>query len=248
MQLLDYLRPLRPDVLITLGDVWWWSQYLTNSSIANFLHTASIPWILYYPIDADMGENRLPPSWVRILKTVDLPIAMSRYGRDVTQANGVEPAYIPLGVDTKVFQPPANKQAAKQVFGYEDKFVILSDARNQPRKMLPRTLEIFRRFAADKDDVVLHLHCDPDDPFARSPEYCYDLRSDIAFLNLTEKVCLTKDLSSSQDYRLHNWHKCTKRLMYICWLHGEKDLACQHCKLPPQEWSHWPQIIQPAEN
>ncbi|HWS83091.1 MAG TPA: glycosyltransferase, partial [Ktedonobacteraceae bacterium] len=81
--------------------------------------------------------------------------------------------------------------------GYEGKFVILSDARNQLRKMLPRTLEIFRRFAADKDDVVLHLHCDPDDSFARCLEYVYDLRSDIAFLNLTEKVFLTKDMSSS---------------------------------------------------
>jgi len=159
------------------------------------MHTTDIPQALYYPIDGDMGEKRLPPSWVRILKTLDLPIAMSRYGRDVTQTNGVEPAYIPLGVDTKVFQPPVDKRLAKQALGYEGKFVILSDARNQPRKMLPRALEIFRRFAADKDDVILHLHCDPDDQLARSPEYCYDLRSDIAFLNLTDKVHLTKDIS-----------------------------------------------------
>jgi hypothetical protein len=61
--------------------------------------------------------------------------------------------------------------------------------------MWPRTLEIFRRFAADKDDVILHLHCDPDDPYACAPNYYYDLRSDIAFLNLTEKVSLTKDMS-----------------------------------------------------
>jgi len=113
----------------------------------------------------------------------------------VTQSNGIESAYIPLGVDTKVFQPSADKEHAKQAFGYEGKFVILSDARNAPRKLWPRTLEIFRRFAADKDDVVLHLHCDPADPWARSPEYCYDLRSDIAFLNLTEKVSFTKDMS-----------------------------------------------------
>ncbi len=61
--------------------------------------------------------------------------------------------------------------------------------------MLPRTLEIFRRFAAEKDDVLLHLHCDPDDPLARSPayHYVYDLQSDIAFLNLREKVCFTRD-------------------------------------------------------
>ncbi len=122
---------------------------------------------------------------------------MSRYGWDVTQANGVESAYIPLGVDTKVFEPPADKGLAKQALGYEGKFVILSDARNHSYKVLPRTLEIFRRFAVEKEDVILHLHCDPNDALARSPEYYYDLRSDIAFLNLTEKVCITKNVSIS---------------------------------------------------
>jgi hypothetical protein len=100
-------------------------------------------------------------------------------------------------VDTKVFHPPANKCLAKQAFGYEGQFVILSDVRNNPRKLLPRTLDIFRRFAADKDDVLLHLHCDPDDSVARTPYYFYDVRSDIAFLNLTSKVRLTPGMSLS---------------------------------------------------
>src|SRR2546421_8178554 len=104
-ELLHYLRELQPDVLITLADVCM-LEYLNNPVITDFMHTAGIPWVLYYPISADMGENRLPPSWVDTLKAVDLPIAMSRYACDVTQANGVEPIYIPLGVDTKVFQLP----------------------------------------------------------------------------------------------------------------------------------------------
>src|SRR5260370_22640073 len=194
--LLRYLNHLRPDVLITLADIWMLAHF-NYPVIAGFMRTAGIPWAFYYPIDADMGEGRLPPFLVGILKTVDLPIAMSRYGHDVALANDVEPAYIPLGVDTKVFEPPVDKWLAKQAFGYEGKFVILSDARNQIRKMVPRTLEIFRRFAIEKDDVILHLHCDPDDPRARSLEYCYDLRSDIAFLNLIDKVHLTKDMSIS---------------------------------------------------
>ncbi len=101
-----------------------------------------------------------------------------------------------------MFQPPADKETAKRSLGYEGKFVVLSDARNQLRKMLPRTLEIFRRFALDKDDVILHLHCDPDDMYAHTPECHYDLRSDIAFLNLTEKVRLTKDMSSLKGISL----------------------------------------------
>jgi glycosyltransferase involved in cell wall biosynthesis len=200
-ELLDYVRQLQPDIVIMLTDIWWLKD-INCPDIANFMQTAGIPWVFYYPIDGDAGEKRLPPSWVRILKTFDLPIAMSRYGCDVAQTNGVESAYIPHGVDTKVFKPPTDKKVAKHSLGYEGKFVVLSDARNQLRKMLPRTLEIFRRFAANKDDVILHLHCDPDDMYARIPECHYDLRSDIAFLNLTDKVCLTKGMSSSKGISL----------------------------------------------
>src|SRR6266849_9549493 len=194
-ELLNNLRRLQPDVLVIQTDVLWLA-FLKYLTIANFMHTAGITWAFYYPIDGDAGEKRLPSGWIDVLKTVDLPIAMSHYTHDVTQANGLEPAYIPHGVDTKVFEPPANKRLAKQALGYEGKFVVLSDARNQLRKMLPRTLEIFRRFAADKEDVVLHLHCDPDDPYSRSCEYVYHLRSDIAFLKLMDKVHLTKDMST----------------------------------------------------
>ena len=192
-ELLNHLHQIRPDILVVQADIWLLNY--VNDSVIDFLHTADIAWALYYPIDGDLGEKRIPPSWQHILKTIDLPIAMSRYSCDVTQANGIEAACIPPGVDTNIFQPPVDKNLAKRSLSYEGKFVVLSDARNTLRKMWPRTLEIFRRFAADKDDVILHLHCDPDDPYACSPNYYYDLRSDIAFLNLTEKVSLTKDMS-----------------------------------------------------
>ncbi len=192
--LLTYLQKLRPDVLVTLADVWWLT-YLANPLIANFRRMAGIPWALYYPIDGDMGGGRLPPSWLSILEKVDLPIAMSRYGQEITRAGGVNPAYIPHGVDLSVFHPPADKDAAKAALGYSGRFVILSDARNQPRKMIPRTLEIFRRFARGKPDALLHLHCDPADPASRAPEYYYDLRADIAFLGLGGQVRLTEGMS-----------------------------------------------------
>jgi glycosyltransferase involved in cell wall biosynthesis len=192
--LLDYLRGLRPDVLVTLHDISLLTD-VADPLIASCMRTAAIPWLLYYPIGGDMGDGQLPSSLVQVLETVDLPIAMSQYGRDVTQVNGVTPAYIPHGIDTSLFQPPADKSAAKRALGYDGQFVVLSDARNQPRKLLPRTLEIFRRFAADKDDIVLHLHCDPDDPMARAPTYNYDLRSDIDFLGLSTKVRITAGFS-----------------------------------------------------
>jgi glycosyltransferase involved in cell wall biosynthesis len=199
--LLTYLYRLRPEILVTLADIWWLT-YIANPGIANFMRTANIPWVHYYPVDGDMGDGRLPPSWVHILRTVDLPVAMSKYGRDVTQTNGVVPSYVPHGVDCSVFRPPEDKKAAKRALGYDDRFVVLSDARNQPRKLLPRLLDIFGRFAHDKPDALLHLHCDPSDPAARSPEYTYGLSADIDFLGLSEKVRITEAMSIAKGVSL----------------------------------------------
>jgi glycosyltransferase involved in cell wall biosynthesis len=194
--LLGYLQRIRPDVLVTLADVWWLT-FIANPTITGFLRAAGIPWALYYPIDGDLGGSRLPQSWIHVLERVDVPIAMSEYGRDVSLANGVEPAYVPHGVDTTLFRPSVDRWTAKRRLGYEGRFVVLCDARNQPRKLLPRLLDAFRRFARDRDDVVLHLHCDPADPAARTPEYCYDVAADVELLGLGDRVRFTKGMSIS---------------------------------------------------
>jgi glycosyltransferase involved in cell wall biosynthesis len=189
--LLRHLRKLRPDVLITFADPWRMG-YVAQPRLSDFMRSAGIVWAYYYPIDTDMGRGRLPSSTIHLLQTADLPIAMSNYGRRLAERNGVRSAYIPHGVDTSVFRPPREKALAKEALGYSNRFVVLSDARNQIRKMWPRTLEIFRRFARDKDDVLLHIHCDPYDPASRLEDYSYDIVSDIKFLGLTEKVRFTR--------------------------------------------------------
>ena len=65
-----------------------WLPYFQSPIIANFVRTAGIVWALYYPIDGDLGDHRLPSDWIALLKTIDLPIAMSQYGAQVSQANG----------------------------------------------------------------------------------------------------------------------------------------------------------------
>jgi glycosyltransferase involved in cell wall biosynthesis len=192
--LLEYLHRLRPDVFVMLSDVSWVAS-CDYQRLADFMRSAGIVWALCYSIGMEPGNGRLPQEWIDVLRMVDLPITMSRFDTEVSQASGVRSAYIPLGVNTKVFCPPESKEQAKHTLGYDGRFVVLSDARNQPRKQLPRTLEIFRRFAKDRDDVLLHLHCDPDDPAARMPEYCYDLRAAITALDLTSKVRFTPGMS-----------------------------------------------------
>ncbi|MGA8532771.1 MAG: glycosyltransferase family 4 protein [Candidatus Tumulicola sp.] len=174
---------LRPDVVATLSDVWW-LPYFSAPHVRRQMELTDTPWLLYFPIDGDMTGERLPPSWIELLREVDVPVAMSRYGKRIVEGCGLSCEYIPHGVDLDVFSPAEDREAAKSRVGAEGRFVVLSDCRNQPRKMLPRLLEVFAAFARDKPDALLHLHTNPDDDFASSAIYSYDVREDVRYLGL----------------------------------------------------------------
>ncbi len=194
-----YLRELLPDYVITLGDPWWLG-FMRKPQIQSWLRWIGARWILYYPLDGELPNGRIPDDWITTIAAADIPVAYSRYGVTLSERCGLHPLYIPHGVNTRLFCPPADKKAAKQAMGYQNQFVILSDARNQPRKMLPRLLLIFSRFAQGKDDARLHLHCDPDDPAARASGY--DLRRLITELNISEKVVFTKGFTIERGIQL----------------------------------------------
>jgi hypothetical protein len=135
-----------------------------------------------------MEGEQLPPSWIDLLREVDVPIAMSRYGQRIVTQCGISSQYIPHGVDLDIFCPPPDREKAKALVGAGGKFVILSDSRNQPRKMLPRLLDIFAKFSVGRPDALLHLHTDPDDEFTQSGVYSYDIRADLRYLGIESKV------------------------------------------------------------
>jgi glycosyltransferase involved in cell wall biosynthesis len=191
--LYPFLLRHRPEVVVTLADIWWLS-YMNDPHIRRQLDMTGTPWALYFPVDGDCG-GMLPPSWIELLRTVDIPIAMARYGQSAVQRAGLACEYIPHGVDTELFAPPPDRESAKARLGLQGKFVILSDSRNQPRKLLPRLLEIFALVAAECPRAFLHLHTDPDDEFTRTSGYSYDLRADIRALGLEGRVGLTPGLS-----------------------------------------------------
>ena len=182
-----YLIRHRPDVVIALADVWW-LPYFGSPHVRRQMELTGTPWALYFPVDGNTADGLLPPSWVELLRTVDVPIAMSRYGQDVAAACGVACEYIPHGVDLEVFAPPTDREEAKRDVDAEGRFVVLSDSRNQPRKLLPRLLDTFARFADGRPDALLHLHTDPRDEFSRSPTYSYDVLADVRQLGLEGQV------------------------------------------------------------
>jgi glycosyltransferase involved in cell wall biosynthesis len=185
--LLGYLHRFRPDFVVSLADVWWMS-YVADPAIQSFLDAAGTRWVHYYPVDGATPDGVLPKGWAGVLHAADVPVAMSEYGREVSRRSGVDAAYVPHGVDTAVFAPPEDKHVAKRALGYEGAFVVLSDARNQPRKLLPRTVDIVRELVRLRDDVMVHLHCDPRDPAASSDLYRYRLLNDLEQARLLDRV------------------------------------------------------------
>ena len=184
----------RPEVVIALADVWW-LPYFSSPHVRRQMELTDTPWVLYFPIDGDMEGERLPASWTQLLREVDVPVAMSRYGQRIVRQNGLSCEYIPHGVDLNVFCPPSDRHEAKARIGASGKFVILSDSRNQPRKMLPRLLDVFAKFVARRPDSLLHLHTDPDDEFTKSGVYSYDVRADLLHLGIESKVTFTPGLT-----------------------------------------------------
>ena len=192
-----YLVRHRPDVVIALADIWW-LPFFTAPHVRRQMELTDTPWVLYFPVDGDTPDERLPSSWIELLREVDLPIAMSRYGQRVANRCGIQCEYIPHGVDLDIFSPPTDREEAKARLGVPGRFLILSDSRNQPRKLLPRLLDVFARFSAQRPDALLHLHTDPDDEFARSQHYSYDVRADVRHLGLDGKVQFSRGFTMKQ--------------------------------------------------
>ncbi|MDQ3896450.1 MAG: glycosyltransferase family 4 protein [Actinomycetota bacterium] len=188
--LAEEVARVRPDVVVTLGDVSWLA-FMTSPEVRGEMERRDVPWVLYFPIDGETAEGTLPVSWTQLLHEVDVPVAMSRYGEGVARASGVRCAYIPHGVDIERFSPPPDRDVAKRRVGADGRFVVLSDSRNQPRKLLPRVLDVFSRFAESRPDALLHLHTDPDEEWARSDRYSYDVRADVRHLGLERQVRFT---------------------------------------------------------
>ena len=144
------------DVLVvTLMDVWPW----IDNGVAAFDGLRIAAWT---PVDHD------PAPWnvVRALQRFQArPVAMSRFGERALAEAGLDPLYVPHGIDTSVFAPPADRDALRDRLGISrDAFVVGMAAANigkhPPRKAFPQVFEAFAEFRRRHDDAVLLMHTD----------------------------------------------------------------------------------------
>jgi glycosyltransferase involved in cell wall biosynthesis len=151
------------DVLvITLQDVWTWLDRSprTGSTIADYRGLRMAAWC---PVEHDP----MPINTVQALEAFGVrPIAMSRFGEDRMRQAGLDPLYVPHGIDTGALQP--NQDAAAQIreaLNVSDTtFLVGMVAHNQGispcRKSFPEVFQAFSMFLDDHPDSVLYLHTD----------------------------------------------------------------------------------------
>ena len=149
------LNDKQPDLMITLYDVW----------VLNAKGFDSIPIASWTPID----HNPVPPGVLKWLKKENVtPFAMSKFGLDQINKQGVEGHYIPHSIDTKVFKPTTHilDQTAQEFMGFEDdRFIVGMNAANKAsgiihRKAFGENMMAFAMLCRKYPDAILYIHTD----------------------------------------------------------------------------------------
>ena len=151
------IQHLKPDFFCVLLDLFMTYNWMLNVQFAPARSG------FYFPSD---GGGGLPNECESILKKVDFPIAMSKFGQEQAKTvHNVDVDYIPHGVDTEIFFSMAEKEKndLRMKHGLVGKFVVGMVTRNQGRKMIDVALKAFAKFAEKNPDAMLFMHTDPDD-------------------------------------------------------------------------------------
>jgi len=148
------------DYVISFWDIW---------ILHGGRHFPQDKWVAYIPIDTEW----IATSYAKLLKGKDsqvisnkgpgIHIAMSKHGVRELKSIGLEPLYVPLGVDTKVFKPnkTVGRKFRKDCCGWTDKnFVIGSVGLNylDDRKGFIPLMRAFKEFHEEHPEARLYLH------------------------------------------------------------------------------------------
>ena len=143
----------KADLVVALCDAW----VLEPDKWPDGFRMAIWAPIDHYPI---------PPPVAKVLAHPAVtPIAMSRFGETQMRAAGLDPLYIPHGVDTSIFRPrPEIREQVREGLNIpQDVFLVGMVAANKgnpsiPRKGFPQAFTAFARFAQTHEDAWMYVH------------------------------------------------------------------------------------------
>jgi len=184
----------RPDIFITLFDVWVGADWLPA------LHPR---WLAYTPVD----HKPLPPLVFEALERCYKPIAMSKFGLREMEEAGIKAEYIPHGVDTKIFKPMDKAECREALIPkHKDHFVVGINAANKgERKDFPRMFAAFRRFLDDNPDAKALLYVNAFPIFPEGLDLCalaksFGLEKNCVFVNEYKKYVGISDEGMARWY------------------------------------------------
>lgn len=161
-RLVALLQSMKFDLVYILNDAWIVNTYLTAIKEANLQTLPKI--VVYFPVDSEYHD----PTWYKNFDIVSVAVTYTEFGKIVVNDDSCAPnlkvRILPHGVTTGTFYKKFvnRKDAKKLLFGdstNSDRFIFLNANRNQPRKRLEISMEAFKLFSSDKDDVALYMHC-----------------------------------------------------------------------------------------
>src|SRR3990167_34297 len=125
---------------------------------------AKLPWCAWAPIDA----TPCPPNTARSLRAARWIWTPARFGQQQVRAAGMDAAYVPHGVDSKVFRPldqAAARRVVEQATGakLDGKFLVAMNAANtsQPsRKGFYEAFAAFKMFSDEHPETALYVHAE----------------------------------------------------------------------------------------
>jgi glycosyltransferase involved in cell wall biosynthesis len=146
----------QPGWIIPLIDVW----AMISPRLADYNVAAWAP-VDHFPVPHGVLDF--------FSRSQAVPVAMSRFGERLLFDAGLDPAYIPLSVDTTVYKPTptltadGNEIPVRQLFGLpDDAFVVGMVAMNKgwakDRKGFNEAFWAFGMFAKEHDDAYLYMH------------------------------------------------------------------------------------------
>ncbi len=191
------LKDSQPDIIFSIGDLWNFQPIYQVVREYKEINN-NVKWILWLTID---GEH-LHPAWKVLLDYADDINVFSNFARnEINLYSGIQSNIIYPGVDKNVFHPIKTDIKDNLLpFNIGQTFLVLNVNQNTDRKNIPLTLEGFRDFAQDKEDVFLMLVTDPEDPHG------YDLWDFIKTFGLNKKVAITREagpLKGMSDAKLN---------------------------------------------
>ena len=137
---------------------------------ADIVFTFLDTWLLEYPLVwREMRTVHVTPvdcspmsqaDYLVISGTGGYPAAISRFGEEQMRARGLDPLFVPHGIDTRCFTPSGERDAMRADMGFDGKFVVGMNFMNNDkwRKNSDPALRGFAAFHEKHPDSILALH------------------------------------------------------------------------------------------